>query len=147
MTLYLLHSWAAFQAHTFIHSHTAQYFHPTPWTWETQFHPKRVVIRVSFWELIRLSFCLLRQTWIWTWVLTNLMSGDPGLVPEPLWVSLRDQNSLPKFAVTESPSPWINTSVGSWHKWPSWCVRETELVRKGENTTLWIPHVVDNSER
>jgi hypothetical protein len=40
-TTHLLRSWAASQAHTFTHSHTAQYFHPTPQTSETRFHPKR----------------------------------------------------------------------------------------------------------
>jgi hypothetical protein len=35
------------QACTFTHSQTAQYFHPTPWTQKTQFHPQKAVTRMS----------------------------------------------------------------------------------------------------
>jgi hypothetical protein len=39
------------------------------------FTPKKMVTRVSHWEVISLPFCLLEQTWIWTQVVTSLMSS------------------------------------------------------------------------
>jgi hypothetical protein len=74
---HLLCRWVASQAHTFTHSYTTQYFHSTPWTWETWFPPQNAVTRVFHWLLNRLSFCLLRQTWIQTQVLTSLIGGAP----------------------------------------------------------------------
>jgi hypothetical protein len=42
-TPHSLHSWVPSQTHTFTHSHTAQYFHSAPWTWD-RFHPKRQLL-------------------------------------------------------------------------------------------------------
>jgi hypothetical protein len=87
-TPYSLRSWAACQAHIFTYCHTAQYFHPTPWTWE-RVSPQKAVTS-SLWKVTSLPFCLLRNAWIQTQVLTYLMSGVllPSLVPIPHGVPL-----------------------------------------------------------
>jgi hypothetical protein len=71
-----LHTCFVSQAPTFTHSHTAQYFHLAPWTWETQFHPKRWLLGVSL-GVNQTPFCLLSQAWIWTQILTSLTGGTP----------------------------------------------------------------------
>jgi hypothetical protein len=138
-TPHLLCSWVSSQAHTFTHSHTAQYFHPAPWTWETWFHPKMWLLVCLCWELIRFSFCLLRQVWIPTWVLTNLMSRAPKLDPKPFWIPLCDWNSPPQITGREPSSPWINTSGGNWLGSPPGGPGMLSWQQGSENTTLWIP--------
>jgi hypothetical protein len=69
-----LHSWAASQACSFIHSHKAKYFH--------SLHQRDMVVpqqavTISLWEVIRLPFGLLRQAWIRTWDLTSMKSDAP----------------------------------------------------------------------
>jgi hypothetical protein len=79
------------------------------------FTPKMVVTRMSHWEVIKFPFCLLGQAWIWTWVLTSLMSGAPLplLVPVPHWVLLCIRGPQP-----DSPAGWIflqiKLSIGTW---------------------------------
>jgi hypothetical protein len=49
----------------------------------------QIVLLGGLWEVISLPFCLLRQAWIWTQVLTSLTSAPvPLLVPVPQWVPL-----------------------------------------------------------
>jgi hypothetical protein len=57
------------------------------------------------------------------------MSGVPKLVPEPFWVPLCNQNSLPQFTSRETPSPLITMSSGTWQGWP-WWARDAELVTR-----------------
>jgi hypothetical protein len=96
---------AFISARIFIYSHTAHYFYPAPWTWETRFTPKIVVSRMSHWEVIRLSLCLLGQVWIWTWVLTSLMNGAPLplMVPVPHWFCCGSKALTPNRWEDEPP--------------------------------------------
>jgi hypothetical protein len=54
-------------------------------------------VTCSIWEVISLSFCLLRQAWIWTWVLTSLTNcaSHPLLVPASHWAPLCIQGLHP----------------------------------------------------
>jgi hypothetical protein len=89
------------------------HFHPTPLTWETWFHPNRV-IRGSL-GVISLPFCLLRQAWIRMWVITSLISGAPlsSLVPASHRVPLCIRDPYP-----DSSGGWILLwiilSIGTW---------------------------------
>jgi hypothetical protein len=80
-------------------------------------------------------FCLLKQAWIWTWVLTSLMSGAPRLVPEPFQIPLCNQSSPPQLTGREAPSPESTWSGGTWHRQPSQWARDTEL-----ETRRWKHH-------
>jgi hypothetical protein len=87
-------------------SHTlTQYFHPAPWTWETWFHPKRVITS-GLWEVISLPFCLLGQAWTSNQVLTSLMRGAPlpSLVPCFTGFHCASEALTPTPQEEESPS-------------------------------------------
>jgi hypothetical protein len=60
---------------------------------------KKAITRVSHCEVIKLLFCLLGQAWIWTQVLTSLMSGAP--LPSPGSV------------VHPRPSPWLARRINT----------------------------------
>jgi hypothetical protein len=93
----------------------------------------------AFWELIRLPCYLLKQDWIWTQVLTNLMSGAPRLVPEPFQVSLCNWNLPPWLAGIEATSPRSTQSGGTWQGQPSQWAGDIEPVTRRWNTTFQIP--------
>jgi hypothetical protein len=61
----------------------------------------------GLWEVISLPFCLLRQGWIRTWVLTSLTSGAPLplLVPTPHQVPLCIWGLHPNFPGGRIPPP------------------------------------------
>jgi hypothetical protein len=76
--------------------------------------PQKVVTS-SLWEVISLPFCLLRQTWIWTRVLTSLTSGASllSLVSAPQQVPLCIWGLHPDSPGGQIPL-WIKLSVGIW---------------------------------
>jgi hypothetical protein len=78
-------SWAASQAHTLTQHTTSAH----SLNLRNMVSPQKVVTS-GLWEVINLPFCLLKQAWIQTWVLTSLTSGAslPTLVPVPHWVLL-----------------------------------------------------------
>jgi hypothetical protein len=76
--------------------------------------PQKGCYSGAFLELIR----LLKQAWIWTWVLTSLMSWTLRLVPEPFQVSLCNWNLLPQLARREAPFPGSAQSGGAWQGQP-----------------------------
>jgi hypothetical protein len=69
----------------------------------------------GLWEAISLPFCLLRQVWIWTWVLTSPMSSAPFpfLVPTPHQVLLCIRGPHPNLPGEWIPL-WIKLSIGTW---------------------------------
>jgi hypothetical protein len=87
--------------------------------------PKRQLLW-CLWKLIRLPFCLLRQAWIWTHVLTSLMSGAPRLVSEPFRVPLCNWTHLLGL-LGERLSPHGSTQPGGiWQGQPSQWALDTE---------------------
>jgi hypothetical protein len=75
-----------------------------------------------------LYYCLLKQAWIWTQVLTSMMSRTPRLVLKPFQVPLCNQNLPPWLTVREATSPRINmvrrhlaglTLLAGWGPWAS----------------------------
>jgi hypothetical protein len=77
--LHLLCSWVVSQAYMFTHSHTAQYLHPAPSSWEIV-SPQRAVTRLSLQGVDQTPFLPPKTSSIQTWVPTDLMSGAPQLV-------------------------------------------------------------------
>jgi hypothetical protein len=104
--------------HTLLHSTV---FPPYSWIWKTWFHLKKGGL---CWDLIRLAFCLLRQDWIWTQVLTSLRSKAPKLVPEPFQVPLYKQNSPSQLIGRGASASQINTV--QWHLTGAAWARDTE---------------------
>jgi hypothetical protein len=101
--------------------------------------PQNVVTRVSLSELIKLPFCLWRQSWIWTRFPTSLMSGASKLVTKPFQVPLCDWNLPPQFARTEASSPWITCLVVPDRDGPPGGLGKLSQWQGGENITLQIP--------
>jgi hypothetical protein len=79
------------------------------------FTPKMAVTKMSHWEVIRLPFCLLDQAWIWTRVLTSLMSDAPlpSLVPAVHWAPLCIRGPRPDSRGRLIPLR-IKLSFGAW---------------------------------
>jgi hypothetical protein len=86
-TPHSLHSWAASQSRTFYTLSHGTVLPPHSLNQRDTVSPQQAVIS-GLWEVIRLPFCLLRQPWIQTWVLTSMKSSAPKLVPVPQWVPL-----------------------------------------------------------
>jgi hypothetical protein len=87
---------------------------------------------VSHWEVINLHFCW--QAWIWTWVLTSLMSSAPFplLVPVLQWVPLCILGLHPDLLGGWIPL-WIKLSIGTCGI--SWQSRQMHLGDKvGDNS-------------
>jgi hypothetical protein len=130
------------QAHTFTHSHHShipQYFHHAPWNWKTCFHtPKRSLFGCLL-RVVQKPLCLLKKVWIWTWVLTSLISRTPMLLSVPFQALLCNQNMPPRLARREVPSP-RSTGSGGPGRGSSpdglWTLSQWQT---GENTTLQIP--------
>jgi hypothetical protein len=96
--------------HTFSHSTVLP---PHSLNLRNMVSPPKVVTR-SLWEVINLPFCLLRQTWIWTWVLTSLASSAPlpSLVPALHCVPLCVQGTHPDLLERQIPPP---DQAVHWH--------------------------------
>jgi hypothetical protein len=75
------------------------------------------------------------QAWIWTQILTSLMSKAPRLVPGPFQVPVCNQNLPPQLARAEVPSPGSTQSSGTWQEQPSWCSGDIKPV-----TRRWKHH-------
>jgi hypothetical protein len=95
-----------------------------------------MVSKMSHWEVIRLPFCLLGQVWIWSWVLTSLMSCAPLplLVPVPHWVPLCIWGPHPNLPWGWIPL-WIKLPIGAW--WDLlWQSKGTHPGDKGGDNSL-----------
>jgi hypothetical protein len=96
----------------FTPSHIAQYFHPTPWTWESWFHPQRWLVGVSRSSSVFPSISWGRSEFeprflaVW-WVELPLLAPTPHPVPLCIW-------ALTKTYWEDESLLWIKLSIGVW---------------------------------
>jgi hypothetical protein len=129
--LHLLCRWVVSQAYMFTHSHTAQYFHPAPWTWETV-PPQRAVTRVSLQGVDQTPFLPPKTGWIRTGF---LLIWGVGL---PSWFQVFPGSFV--WLKLASSVCWERGSI-PWDKPVWWCLAGAALwwagnTERSENTTL-----------